>query len=453
MNNPNINKTILCIALEFFPFNTTGSYRYLKFLKHLKENSFNVLVLVPPFEVRKKLFPNSIIDETLFLEISQYCKIVELPFIYKDKNKFIKKIYSIFKFVGLNLKDWKKAIEQFIEDYLKNNEISFIYSTMPPFEVGVLASEVASYYNIKFIIDVRDEWSLNKSNPFTTYFQYKNILYLENKIFKLANKIIVVTPELIELFKKIHKNIFENKYVLITNGFDFEEIYVESNAILNLIDNQLNIAYSGSFYYDPICEDLIKPFYRRKGLKFIGYRQSFTNEDWRYRSPLFFFKAIELAIKKKPQLYNKIYFHYIGNEPFWLKNMISDHNLQNNFISHGFVKKKQNLDLLSKCDALLLTSEKVKGARSYCISSKLFDYITLNKVILAFVSEGDTKDLLIEANNSIFFEPDEVELNANKIIDLFDKVTTLKVNIESFNKFKLLNLSKTLIDILNDEIS
>jgi hypothetical protein len=445
-----MSKTVLCIALEFFPFNTTGSFRYIKFLKYLKSNSFNVLVLVPTAEVRRKLFPNSIIDETLFVEISQYCKIVELPFIYKDQNIFFKKIYSIFQFVGVNLSEWKKAIEEFIEDYLRNNDINYIYSTIPPFEVGVLACEVASKYNIKFIVDVRDEWSLNKSNPFITYFQYKNILKLENKIFNLANKIIVVTPELIEIFKKIHKNILQNKYVLITNGFDFEDIYFETNTNLNLIGNNLNIAYSGSFYYDPISEELMKPFYRRKGLKFLGYRQSFTNEDWRYRSPLFFFKAMKLAIQKKPQLLNKIYFHYIGNEPIWLKNMVKEHNLENNFISHGFVKKKQNLEILAKCDALLLTSEKVKGARSYCISSKLFDYISLNKVIFGFVPEGDTKDLLLEANNSILFEPDEIELNANRIIDLFDKVTTLKVNIQSFNKFKSKNLSKTLIDILND---
>ena len=108
------------------------------------------------------------------------------------------------------------------------------------------------------------------------------------------------------------------------------------------------------------------------------------------------------------------------------------------------------MEILSKCDALLLTNEKVKGAKSYCISSKLFDYISLNKIILAFVPDGDTKDILLKANNSIIFDPDEIEVNANKIIELFDKVTILKVNTESYNNYKSENLSKKLFDILNE---
>ncbi len=452
MGSQIVNKTILCIAIEFFPFNSTGSFRYLKFLKHLKANSFNVIVLVPTFEDRKRLLPNSITDETLFQEISQYCTIFEIPLVYKEQIGVLKKINSFFQFVGLNLSGWKKAIEVFVEGYLQINEIHYIYSTIPPFEVGVLAAEVARKFNIKFIVDVRDEWSLNKSIPYTTYFQYKNILNLENKIFNQANKIIVVTPELIEIFKTVHKTISPKKFVLITNGFDFENIDFKPNLSLDLVGNKLNIAYSGAFYYDPVCEDLTKPFYKRKGLKFIGYRQSFTNEDWSYRSPLYFLKAIEIAIFKRPQLKHNLCFHYIGNEPSWLKTMILEHDLENNFIAHGFVKKKRNLEILSKCDALLLTNEKVMGAKSYCISSKLFDYISLNKIILAFVPDGDTKDILLKANNSIIFDPDEIELNANKIIELFDKVTILKVNTESYNNYKSENLSKKLIDILNEEL-
>jgi glycosyltransferase involved in cell wall biosynthesis len=450
MDNIKRNKTILCIAIEFFPFNSTGSFRYLKFLNQLWANSYNVIVLVPTFADRKKLLPNAIIDEHLFEEVSKFCTIVELPYKFKDQNKYLKKGISIFQFVGLNLEGWKKEIEKFVTRYLQSNVIDYIYSTIPPFEVGVMSAEVANKFKIKFIVDVRDEWSLNKSNPFTTYLQYRNILKLERKIFILANKIIVVTPELIEIFKTVHKVIPPQKFVLITNGFDFENQDFESNLSLNLAENVLNIAYSGSFYYDPICVDLTKPFYNRKGLKFIGYRQSFTNEDWSYRSPLYFFKAVQLAINKRPQLKNKLFFHYIGNEPVWLRNMISNHDLESNFISHGFVKKSQNLKILASCDSLLLTNEKVIGARSYCISSKLFDYISLNKIILAFVPEGDTKDILIEGNNSILFDPDEIEVNANKIIELFDKVTILNVNTKSFDKYKSENLAKKLIDILND---
>jgi hypothetical protein len=457
MHNTKTGKAIsmFCIALEFPPFNTTGSFRYVKFLKHLHEHDIRTTIICPTFEERTKIFPKAIVDERLLNEIKEYCTIIEVPIGKVDlmiAKSRADKIISAFKYNGLKTQNWKIEIIQFLKTYLKDNKVDFIFSSIPPYEIGLMASEIADYFKIKFLLDIRDEWSLNKSIPFATYFQYRNILKLERKLLERSYKILVVTPELISILRKIHKKVDAQKFHLLTNGFDFDELDFKENLSLNLANQNLNVAYSGSFYYDPLLKELVQPFYKRKGLKKIGYRQSYTNEDWSFRSPYYFLAALNEVFKLEPNFRDRIFFHYVGNQPSWLKEMIDSFNLRSNFIGYGFVTKSRNLEILSNCNALLLTTEKVLNGRSYCISSKIFDYFSLNKLILAFVTEGDTKDLLLQTNNAKLFNPDDTLACAREIIKMFNNKVEFKVNVKEFEQFTSSQLTKKLNNIIRSSI-
>ena len=70
---------VLMFALEFPPVNTTGCYRYLKFLKYLHQFDTEITLLVPTVSDLMTLYPNSNIDNTLLNQIPESVKIIEVP--------------------------------------------------------------------------------------------------------------------------------------------------------------------------------------------------------------------------------------------------------------------------------------------------------------------------------------------------------------------------------------
>lgn len=437
---------LLIIAIEFPPFNMTGSYRYLKFIPELYKNDVNITVITPTNHDLKLIKPNVISDNYLESRVKDQYKHVVIPLFQKFKKvRFQSKLSRLFFTQELDLSLWQKNIIA----YLRNeHKFDWLMVSVPQFELGSLAIKIAKVYNMKLLIDIRDEWSLNKSVPFATYLQYRNVLRKERQLLYAADKITIVTPELKNILCRVHKIKNENKVCVIPNGFEDNDLKLDKSLIIQKNVQGITVAYSGSFYYDPILENLMKPFYKRKGLKKIGYRSS--NEDWSYRGPIYFFKALKKMFEMRPHLRDKIVLHFIGEHPQWVSDLVSEYDLNRNVIMHGYLSKMANIEILNNCDALLLTSEKVINGRSYCISSKLFDYIKTNKIIFGFLTDGDTKDMVNQLGNTILFEPDEVERNAKELIKIIESEKIEKnLNLASIYKYLPSSLGGQLYRIIS----
>jgi glycosyltransferase involved in cell wall biosynthesis len=439
---------LLIIAIEFPPFNMTGSYRYLKFIPELYKNNVNITVITPTIQDLKLIKSNVFSDNYLRDRIQGLYHHVELIMFKKVKqNRFESKLSRLFFAQELDLSLWQKNILAYLQN---KNEFDWLMVSVPQFELGALAIKVAKINNLKLLVDIRDEWSLNKSVPFATFLQYRSVLRKERQILYLADKITIVTPELKKILCRVHNIKNENKVFVISNGFEDNDLNFDENLIIQKNVKGINVAYSGSFYYDPILEDLMKPFYKRKGFKKIGYRSS--NEDWSYRGPTYFFRALKKMLEIRPDFKNKIVLHIIGEHPKWVSELVSVYDLNQNVIMHGYLPKTANLDILNSCQAFLLTSEKVINGRSYCISSKLFDYIKNNKIIFGFLTEGDTKDLVNHLGNTIIFEPENVEGNAEKLIKIIESEKIQKnINLEVLKQYLPSYLGNQLYSILRDK--
>ncbi len=107
---------------------------------------------------------------------------------------------------------------------------------------------------------------------------------------------------------------------------------------------------------------------RKRGHRILQYIPH--KQDWLYRSPYFFFKAIQQLNNTDPSIGNKIKDPVCRKNPRLVKDMIRSFGLENQVTLMGEISHKESLSFQESCDALLITSAKQIGGRDYSIAGK-----------------------------------------------------------------------------------
>ena len=238
---------------------------------------------------------------------------------------------------------------------------------------------------------------------------------------------------------------------MITNGFD-DEIN-DWEIVLPKKDNYV-IGYVGSFYYDKEATEMMLMPWRKKKLhrklQYISVKQ-----NWLYRSPYFFFKALRILFDKHPRYTKILNIKFAGKKPDWLYDMIKEFRLEKNVELLGVISHQDSMHFQQTCDALLITSSKVIGGSDYSIAGKTFEYFTMQKPIIAFVSEGAQKDILQQSGTALICDPDNAESAAENILELFEhKINLIPDNnfLSSLSRKKLTEkLSVVIQEIINNK--
>lgn len=441
---------ILFLLMEFAPVNTTGNFRWLKFIKYI--NEFNIQPIIVTFKEEEGAeYFKSKIDYTLLNDLPKDTIIYRIHcgenrrYTFKRIEEFISIYFSIKDSLA---KRWKPFLFKEIGKIIDKHNPHFIVTSLPPFSSGLLAVEISKQFKIPLVLDLRDLWALFGSGPASSRIHYELTLKEENKIFSHARAIICVTPQMISILQKYHPNIENNKFFLIPNGFDKYQTQIE-NFLFEKEKNKITIGYVGSFYYEPERRNnMFTPWWKKKFHKKLEYVPIL--QDWLYRSPYFFLKTLKFLITEKPDLKQKIFIEFIGHKPQWLDEMIDECDLRNNFKSHGFVSHKESLLLQKQFDIFLATSEKMIDGEHYCLPSKIFDYVGQNKPIIAFVTEGIQKEFLSNSGLSIWCDPDNIQLSANVIHDLILKGKNFTPNHNYLEQYHRYNLTKKLAAIFEE---
>jgi hypothetical protein len=424
--------------MEFPPLNNTGVFRSMKFVKYLHKFDIEPVVITFEPEFAKISFKKpldfklneEIPDGTCVYNIS--CKSLE----QKYSNK-LKRFITIYFSVEDSLANhWRKEILKQIPQIIEKHQPKLIIASLPPFSSGGLAAELSKKFRLPLIIDMRDGWSKWAIGPFGSWFHYYFTYKREKYIFKNSSAIVSVTKQLLDVFKKTHSEIEQSKFHLISNGYDkdieYRELYIE--PIEN--KNEFVIGYVGAFYYDPVArENMFKPWWKKKYHRIFQYAP--VKEDWLYRSPYFFLKALSLLFIKRPDFKNKIKVKFIGDKPLWIDGMIKEFNLTDNCSFYGHVSYSESLKIQESFDAFLTTSAKVIDGEDYALPSKIFDYITSFKPIIGFVTKGSCQEFIENSGMGFVCDPDD---NANSVFTL-EKIICGNYNLnpnmaylESFNR-------------------
>lgn len=432
-------KNVLFFAYEFPPVQTTGSIRPLKFVKYIREFGYNPIIITTDYDSGLRTFKTAKIDNGLLGEIENDITIIRIPSEDYDvfySNKFKSFIHHYFSVSDHIKYHWGINIHKHIGSIIKEYQPILIYATAPPFGVATIAATISKKYHLPLVMDMRDHWSLWGTSAYISWFHYYFTHLEEKKVFSTASAIISVTEQVIDDFKRSHPTIEKSKFHVIPNGFENNGIDFNIPILVNNKNkNKIIIGYMGEFYYSPEAHDTIfKKWYKKKIHRIFQYIP--RKEDYKYRSPYYFFKALKGLLDEQPTLKNIIEFHYIGGEKDWLNKMVDEFDLTANFVPHGKVNYEKSKELALNFDYCLSTSLKIEKGEDYALASKTFDYLTIGKPILGFVCDGSQNNFLKECGVAYVFNPDETEENIKKLIKLLTTKNELKYNVDFLKNYE-----------------
>lgn len=384
-------KKILVVAYFFPPFGGVGAFRIRKLVKYFNRFGWNITVLT----VDEKYYETNSIDKNTYEDISKNVRVI--------RTKRIKQ-FTKFKEQGLY---WFPQLfaEQF--KILKNEEFDYVYYTGGPFIHFILAPIMKRIFSQKYILDFRDPWLLTPYNDSKLRKCIAKIL--EPICVKDADYILNVTNDATEMYKSYYNNVDKKKFITIENGYDSED-FEKIKEDTRLDDN--TIVYAGK----------------------LG---NFRN-----------IKPFLEVIKKYNEISEeKIKFVHIGAEENSINEFIKNNkNSENYIISLGFQPYIKTLEYIKRAKYALIIS----GGHPYEPTTKVYDYMALNKNILCIndIEYGYLHEIMSQYSKAIISKNNikDIEKSFNLLVSYNKLNNNIKINSDKFDR-------KIIFKNLNDIIS
>ena len=423
---------VLFLALEFAPVQQTGAFRSIKFVKYLRSFGIEPIVVTIATEEASRTF-GAPIDMALLDELPEGTEIHYLRSLERSngEGRFARAWRLLTTASDGFYRRYRDALAHTIDGIGTRHHIDAVYASLPPFGAGRLAVDAARALSAPLIIDMRDAWSEFGAAPFPTRLHHTMVIREERSVLSSAHRVVVVTPELGELYLAAHPALDPARIVVLPNGFDGDAPLAE-RATCGPAAQACSIAYVGSYYYDPRHDDR-RPWYRRPPHRWLHHQPK--RDSWLHRSPEFFFRAWERLLATDPAIGNRIRFHHIGRVPDWLGPMAARHGVLDRCVFHGTVPSSELPALLGGMSAMLSTSLRPEHGRDYCLASKTFDYVAAGKPIIGFVVEGAQRDFLVRSGMAVIADPDQPADGAAKLRELARGAFTPKPDHEFLARY------------------
>ena len=397
-------KKLLFVSIAFPPKNDPECVQAGRYAYYLNKN-FDWDITAVTSKIPTLFMPYDVSLERL----SKDFKKIEIPIL---ESKLSNKILSIVSPNLLNQPDskysfyrqWKKVIRQF-------NKPDIIYSRSFPLSSTLMALKLKEYYKVPWIMHLSDPWVESPLHNMTSPFHVNS----ERLSFEKADLISFTTIDALQLYEASYPDLKE-KFFVSTNVF--EQNARESNSSNKLSGNNLKIVYTGGL----------------------------ANT----RNAMVFLRALEIASEKEP-LVNKILKVVFAGD--------MDSNNRKNFESFNHLTNLQHLGILSQedssklqssADLLLVIDSKIEEfKKNVFLPSKILDYASQNKAILAITEKGSPSDRFIRTYGGDSFSFDEEELLADYLIELSNNSDVINQKKIIPNEFEVENQVK----ILNKKLS
>lgn len=438
---------ILFIAFEFPPLNRGGVHRPLAFVRYLPENGINPIVITLDNACYKDVFDSFGYDEGLGKEVISKTTMVPVPADKAPAYSRIKQFTSIyFSIHGNETKYWEQHFYNAVEKAIAAYKPKAIFATVPPFSLLPLVDSISKKYKIPVVLDFRDAWSQWRTLPYGTIMHYWRTLQFEKKYLKNAKAIVATSKQTLDDFKSLHPQVPANKFHYIPNGYNGA---LQTWQPVVPDKDEWTIGYVGSFYFTPDArEQMLKPWYKKRGHRMLQYIPQ--KQDWQYRSPYFFFQALQQLNAESPDLGKKIKVKFAGKKPAWLIEMIKSFGLEQQVTLIGEVSHEESLRFQQQCDALLITSAKQLGGRDYSIAGKTFEYLQMQRPIIAFVCDGAQKDLLSDAGTALICDPDRSAEAVKQMRQLFEGKLLLQPDYKFLKSLSRETLTAQLANVIRN---
>ncbi len=311
---------------------------------------------------------------------------------------------------------WKKKAEILAGKIIKEEAPDVILATAPPFTDFLLGQELATKYNIPFVVDYRDSWTSNEFHYFPTPFHKKKVQKAEGKILSQAKKVIVISRYAKELLLRQYKFLSYGDILIIPHGYDLEDFSAHSDAKPDT--NMMTITHSGMFQDN--------------------------------RNPKYFMAAMGEFLKENPDAKGKIRLRLVGAMRKSHLKLIKKYKLEDSVNPVGNVSHSQAVKYLLESDVLwLMLADRVRTP------GKLYEYFGARKTLLVTAPDGNMKDLAKKTGAAFTTNHDDlraIKENIASLFKLWKQGALPKVNEEFALSYERKKLCKELAITLSNAI-
>jgi glycosyltransferase involved in cell wall biosynthesis len=234
------------------------------------------------------------------------------------------------------------------------------------------------------VADFRDPWLGNFYADFVTPIHRAICARLEREIVSTANHVLTVSEPMRQQFLARYPDLPPTRFITLPNGFDpadFEDVKPAKR------DARFTLVYTGSLY---------------------GKRQSARP----------FLTALRHALDRDLIARTDICVRFVGNTGYELARLVTEWGLDDVVELTGYLPHAEMIAQQLCADALLLIIGAGPGS-DIVFTGKIFEYLAAGKSILALIPTGAAADLLAKARVGHIVPPDNPDLIASTLIELF----------------------------------
>lgn len=432
---PEKKKKVLVITYYWLPQSGTGTYRVSKFVKYLLKKGWEPIILTPgrsaaPFKEESidppydkvKVYRTKIFEPTFFFKSNTgNSQNVTNASFFLSKNLNLKQ--RLVRWIRLNLfiPDakilWKPFGVKMGKKLIQQEKPDLIFSTSPPPTTHLIARKLAKWSDLKWIADFRDPWTnlyyyeLLKINPLSKKINRK----LEDKVIQSADKITTVSDNFFSQKEAQYKNI------RIENGYDPEDL--NNIKLEKERNNKFTIRYIGSLKTNQIFKNF-----------FLILKELEQQEEYR----------------------NQIKLEFIGYIDPYIREFIKKQAIKTKINIQGYVPHKEAIKKMASADLLILAIGQGKLSKNV-VSTKIFEYLMVQKPILAFGHpEGTANKILQETNAGRMFSYEDYQTVKQYFFEIFNNWLKNKnyiSQIENSEKYNFYNLTARLHNIFEQHLN
>lgn len=348
----------ILLIVRYFPPNAGGgrSYRASKLVKQLTSLGHHVTVLCSDEKIDS--------DDSMLEDVNKdLLRIITAKYQTGFLSRIIAKIFRM-----TCVADGDYRFTYIIFNTLLKSQIgripNVVLSSSAPYEVHMVGRQVQKYFEIPWVADFRDPYTLNrnysKKNSVAKYADRK----FESYIYKIADGIIFNTnlnkEETINSFRLDKSDL---KYVVCQNGYDAQD--VGNISASSKLSDKFIISYIGGFRGDDYEIEIIEKLVRSAD------------------------KLIEL----------NVVFRFIGNGSSKLKKYADKIPLL--FQLYGFCQLSELNRHWEESDAFLMLLPQNSDNKLGWVPQKLYSYMSHQKPILAYVPDGEAADYMRQYGLSV----------------------------------------------------
>ena len=301
-------------------------------------------------------------------------------------------------------KGWKKYLLKEGMRIIKEEEPELILSTSPPHSVQLAAMELAKRSGLPWVADFRDPWTE---------------AYWESKMPKTLSSR--------KLNSKLEKKVLNSAGHITTVGTGIATLFQEKTS------KDISVIYNG---FREVDNSVVKSDYFE--ILHLGNLSSMQSLEE-------LLMAIEML---EPKLQEKIKLRFIGSlAPEYSKRIDKMRFVKKDY--HSFMPYEDMMKAARSASLLYLPRLNSSYSNSL-ISAKIFDYLALNRPILAISNKNsDISTILKNSGSGCSFEPSDLDGMKNYLKSCMAKPIKRSLNLSKLRTYSLKDNISALAKIFN----